>query len=208
MTRALTARARVADRRRARHPACSGLRCRVGPSAWFRQAHRSSSRLGSLVRVLRFAGEGRLVHGQRSCEELHVRRDDVAGSHPHDVAGDQVPGRNDLPVRIAPDARTDLQRLRPCLRSFAWCHPRRRLPGSGQVPCADGLQWRHVRRALAVLVDVSSVLGQRVLDLLLQVDACGASAVRRPPALPGRQEEFDSSGKVQCTPCRERLPPR
>jgi hypothetical protein len=27
-----------------------------------------------------------------------------------------------------------------------------------------------------------------------------------PPALPGRLEEFDSSGNVQCTPCRE--PPK
>jgi hypothetical protein len=26
-----------------------------------------------------------------------------------------------------------------------------------------------------------------------------------PPALPGRLEEFDSSGNVQCTPCREPL---
>ena len=70
---------------------------------------------GRLVRVLRFAGERRLVHAQRSGEEFHVRRDDVAGSHANDVAGDQLPGGNDLPVRIAPDARTDLQPSPQCL---------------------------------------------------------------------------------------------
>jgi hypothetical protein len=70
---------------------------------------------GRFVRVLRFAGERRLVHGQRSGEEFHVRRDDVAGPHANDVAGDQLPGGNDLPARIAPDARTDLQPFPQCL---------------------------------------------------------------------------------------------
>src|ERR1039458_8304278 len=44
-----------------------------------------------------------------SDRKFHVRRDDVAGSHANDVAGDQLPGGNDLPAGIAPDARTDLQ---------------------------------------------------------------------------------------------------
>ena len=52
---------------------------------------------------------------QRSREEFHVRRDDVAGAHANDVAGDQLPGGNDLPARIAPDARTDLQPSPQCL---------------------------------------------------------------------------------------------
>ena len=64
---------------------------------------------GRLVGVLRLAGEGRLVDAQRSGQELHVRRDDVAGAHADDVAGDQFPGGNDLPARLAQHARTDLQ---------------------------------------------------------------------------------------------------
>ena len=63
---------------------------------------------GCLVRVLRFARERRLVHGQRFREEFQVRLDDVAGSHANDVAGDQLTGWNDLPTGIAQDARTDL----------------------------------------------------------------------------------------------------
>ena len=64
---------------------------------------------GRLVRILRFAGERRLVHAQRAREDFHVRRNDVAWAHAHDVAGDQFPGGNDLPARLAPDARIDLQ---------------------------------------------------------------------------------------------------
>ena len=64
---------------------------------------------GRLVRILRLAGEGRLVDAQHSGQELHIRRDDVARAHADDVAGDQFPGGNDLPARIAQHARTDLQ---------------------------------------------------------------------------------------------------
>jgi len=62
-----------------------------------------------LVRILRFAGKRRLVHAQTSVEEFHIRRDDVARPHANDVAGDQFPGRNDLPARITPDPRANLQ---------------------------------------------------------------------------------------------------
>src|SRR5581483_10778303 len=62
-----------------------------------------------LVCVNRFAGERRLINTHRAGKDLHVGRDDVAWTHAHDVTGDQLPGRDDLPVRIAAHARTDLQ---------------------------------------------------------------------------------------------------
>ena len=50
-----------------------------------------------------------MINAQGSGQELHVCRDDVAGTHTDDVAGDQISGRNDLPGRVAPHTRTDLQ---------------------------------------------------------------------------------------------------
>jgi hypothetical protein len=70
---------------------------------------------GRLVGILRLARESRLVNAQCSGEEFHIRRDDVAGSHANDVAGDQFPGGNDLPARIAADAGIDLQPPPQCL---------------------------------------------------------------------------------------------
>ena len=70
---------------------------------------------GRLVGVFRFAGKRRLVHAHGSREKFDVRRDDVAGAHTNDVAGNQLPGGNDLPARIATDARADLQALPQCL---------------------------------------------------------------------------------------------
>ena len=64
-----------------------------------------------LVHVRRFAGERRLVNTQLSREEFHVRRDDVTRSHADDIAGNQLAGGNDLPARIASNARIDLQSL-------------------------------------------------------------------------------------------------
>ncbi len=54
------------------------------------------------------------IDAQCSREKFHVRRDDVAGTHADNVAGNQFPCGNDLPVRIAPDTRTDLQALPQC----------------------------------------------------------------------------------------------
>ncbi len=62
-----------------------------------------------LVRVLRLAGEGGLVYAQLAAEQFHIRRDDVAGAHADDVAGNQLPCGNDLPVCLAQHARADLQ---------------------------------------------------------------------------------------------------
>ncbi|OIQ76994.1 hypothetical protein GALL_413190 [mine drainage metagenome] len=64
---------------------------------------------GALVCILRLAGERGLVDAQGAGHQLHVRRDDVSGPHANDVAGNQLAGRNDLPVRIAQHARADLQ---------------------------------------------------------------------------------------------------
>ena len=56
-----------------------------------------------------------MVDAQRSGEEFQVRRDDVTGPHTNDVAGDQFPGGNDLPLSLALDAGTDLQPFPKCL---------------------------------------------------------------------------------------------
>src|SRR5665213_1094952 len=62
-----------------------------------------------LICVNRFAGERRLINAHRAGNDLHVSRDDVAWTHAYNVARDQLPGGNDLPVRVATHARTDLQ---------------------------------------------------------------------------------------------------
>ena len=68
-----------------------------------------------LVYILRLAREGRLIDAQGSGQELHVGRDDVAGTHADDVAGHQFSGGNDLPVRVAQHAGTDLEPSPQCL---------------------------------------------------------------------------------------------
>jgi hypothetical protein len=62
-----------------------------------------------LFHILRFAGQGRLVDAQDTGEEFYIRWDYVAGAHAHDIARDQLPGRDDLPDRIAPHTGADLQ---------------------------------------------------------------------------------------------------
>ena len=69
---------------------------------------------GFLVGVLGLTREGRLVDGQRSGQELDVCRDDVSRAHADDIARHKLPGRNDVPTSIAPDARTHLQPLPQC----------------------------------------------------------------------------------------------
>ena len=50
-----------------------------------------------------------MIDAQGSGQNLHVRRNDVAGPDADDVAGNQFAGGNDLPVRIAQHARADLE---------------------------------------------------------------------------------------------------
>jgi len=62
----------------------------------------------SLLGLLRFAGERRLVDRSEPRKQFTSAGDHVAGSHSHDVPGTILPCRM-TPARIAPDARTHLQ---------------------------------------------------------------------------------------------------
>ena len=64
---------------------------------------------GAFVGVLRFAGERRLVHSQRPSNEFHISGNDVARTHANNIAGNQLPRGNELPLRFAQNPRTDLQ---------------------------------------------------------------------------------------------------
>ena len=63
----------------------------------------------TLAELARLAGQRRLIDAQLAVEELHVRRDEVAAAHAHDVAGHQLARGDRLPALVAQHARRDLE---------------------------------------------------------------------------------------------------
>ena len=60
----------------------------------------------------RFAGEGRLVGGEEiPLDELHIGGDDIPVPDPDDIAGDEVPGSDLLPLPIAEHPRLERKLL-------------------------------------------------------------------------------------------------